>query len=299
MEVLPRSLRIGVLRGGPSPEYDLSLNSGQNVLNILTETHRPIDIFISKDGKWHMQGLERTPDRILKNVDVVFNALHGSFGEDGLVQTILDNYGVKYTGSSKYASMVAMNKWLTKEQAISAGIKTPIGFLVRTGSSVKRKAREIWNSITHPLVVKPAKGGSAFGFAVVETLPDLVGVLGEVMKQHGNAVVEEFIPGHPASCLVLNRFRGQDIYAFPPSKQLKKEESVEVENLARRIHQILNLDQYSQSDFIVSPKRGVYFLEVNTLPKLTSKSLAPKAMDFVGLSQKDFVNHVLLLALNN
>ncbi len=297
MEVLPRSLRIGVLRGGPSPEYDLSLKSGQNVLNILSETHRPIDIFISSDGRWHMQGLERPPERILRNVDVVFNALHGTYGEDGGVQTILDTHGVRYTGSPKYASMVAMNKWLSKEHAISGGIKTPIGFLVRTSGSFKRRAREIWNSITHPLVVKPSRGGSAFGFAIVETLPDLVGALQTVMSDHGNAIVEEFIPGHSVSCLVLNKFRGQDIYAFPPTKQLKKEEALEVENLARRIHEILGLGQYSQSDFIVSPKRGIYFLEVNSLPKLTEKSLALKSMDFVGLSTKDFVHHVLLLAL--
>ena len=87
---LSSSLRIGVLRGGPSSEYDVSLKSGHEVLKHLSQTHKPLDIFISRNGTWHVQGIERSPERILKHVDVIFNALHGKFGEDGRVQEILD-----------------------------------------------------------------------------------------------------------------------------------------------------------------------------------------------------------------
>src|SRR5690242_7505381 len=83
MDSLPRSLRIGVIRGGPSTEYKESLLTGEYVLSHLRETHKPFDIFISKDGTWHMQGVPRTPDRVLKHTDVVWNALHGEYGEDG------------------------------------------------------------------------------------------------------------------------------------------------------------------------------------------------------------------------
>src|SRR4051812_28058000 len=110
MTTLPSSLRIGVLRGGPSPEYDASLKTGGHVLKYLNETHKPLDIFISKDGTWHVQGIERKPERILKQVDVVWNALHGLYGEDGGVQEILNHHGVPYTGSDRMASAVAMNK---------------------------------------------------------------------------------------------------------------------------------------------------------------------------------------------
>ena len=108
-------MRIGVLRGGPSSEYEVSLKTGANVLKALSETHRPLDIFISKDGKWHREGVERTPDHALLGVDVVFNALHGEYGEDGKVQQILQQLGIPYTGSDSIASALAMNKVLSKK----------------------------------------------------------------------------------------------------------------------------------------------------------------------------------------
>ncbi len=84
---LQSTLRIGVLRGGPSTGYDESLETGNFVLQNLVDTHKPIDIFISNDGAWHMQGIQKNPEHILKHLDVVFNGLHGTFGEDGKVLT--------------------------------------------------------------------------------------------------------------------------------------------------------------------------------------------------------------------
>ena len=295
---LPGSLHIGVLRGGPSPEYDVSLKSGANVMKNLEDSHGPIDIFISKDGAWHMQGIGRPPQTILKNMDVVFNALHGTFGEDGGVQEILSSSGVKYVGSDRYSSSIAMNRQLAKEHLLPFGIKTPVHVVVRSTDSLADKAKEIFNSIPHPLAVKPAKGGSAYVFAVVENFPDLCGALETLLSQHDAVVVEEFIPGIGVSCLVTEDFRGQSLYAFPPSKRLLQEETQAVEDMAKKVHSILGLSHYSQSDFMVSPRRGVYFLEVNTSPKMTEKSLAPKSMEVVGVSTKEFLHHVIGLALN-
>lgn len=323
MQTLPSSLHIGVVRGGPSPEYDVSLKTGANVLRHFSETHIPIDIFISKDGKWHMNGLERSPERILKHVDVVFNALHGAYGEDGGVQEILDHHGVPYTGSNRYASAIAMNKWITKEKAILAGIKTPISILVRRTDSLEDKAKEIFNTIPHPMIVKPACGGSSLGLHKVDSFKDLLDALENVLSGHGSAIVEEYIVGREATCGVIDNFRGQKIYSLPvveiipPAGKLfdydskysgesreicpgnfSEKERKEIEKVAKLIHDRLGLRHYSRSDFIVSPRRGIYFLEVNTLPGLTEESLLPKSLEAVGIKIKDFLHHLVHMAVH-
>lgn len=299
MNPLSKSLRIGVVRGGPSSEYDLSLQTGKEVLKHLSETHSPIDIFISRDGKWHIQGIERSPERILKTVDVVFNATHGTFGEDGTIQDILSHHGVPFTGSDKYTSAISMNKWLTKDIAIKAGIKTPIHIVVREDDSIEERSNEIFNSIPHPLIIKPARSGSYLGIYVAENFSELVNALDSVLSNHGPAIVEEFINGREVSCLVLDDFRGQDVYAFPPTIKLTRDETELVENISKQVHQLMGLRHYSKSDFIVSPKRGVYFLEVNTSPKFTEKSPILKTISGVGVSMKDFLHHVIGLAVKS
>lgn len=321
MKTLPSSLRIGVLRGGPSIEYDVSLKTGASILKHLSETHAPIDIFISKDGKWHLHGVEKSPERILKNVDVVFNALHGEYGEDGGVQEVLNILGVNYTGSGRYESAVAMNKWVTKEMAQEVGIKTPIGMLVRQTDSLSDKAKEIFASIPHPLIVKPRDGGSSIGIKKVDSYSELLSALEEILSKHKSAIVEEYITGKEATCGVIDNFRGKDIYTLPPleivpptgklfdyehkydgsSKHIcpgnfTAEEKKTIEKFSALIHKRLGLSHYSCSDFVVSPKRGVYFLEVNTLPRLTDESPLSKSLHAVGVSIKDFLHHTLHLA---
>jgi D-alanine-D-alanine ligase len=325
MYTLPKSVRVGVLRGGPSPEYDVSLQSGAHVLEQLSQTHRPIDILISKNGTWHIQGVERSPDRILKHVDVVFNALHGAYGEDGGVQDVLNHYGTKYTGSDKFASAVAMNKWMTKEHAKKAGIRTPIYTYIRRTDPIQAKVREIFNSIPHPMIVKPVSSGSSLGIYVVDSVPELLTAIDTVLSAYDGVLVEEYIKGKEVTCTVVNDFRGSPIYSFPPLEiqyektlpiwtygskysdeprimyptTLLPHEAQAVEDASKKIHDVMGLAHYSRSDFIVSPRRGVYFLEVNTLPGMTKHSLVPKALETVGVKMGEFIHHVLGLALDD
>ncbi len=295
---LPSSLRIGIIRGGKEPEYNTSIITGAFALKALSQTHNPVDIFISKDGSWHVQGLERSPERILKNIDIVFSSLHGNLGEDGGIQEILNNYGVKYVGSDRLTSAIAINKHLAKDRLVTHGIKTPVYSIVKKGEDVLTRAKEIWNSLVHPFAVKPGKGGSAFGFATVDNFEDLVGVVTELLKRHEVVLVEEFIPGVSVSCLVTENLRDKSLYAFPPSMQLKQDQAQAVEELAKEVHQRLGLSHYSQSDFIISPRRGIYFLEANTSPKIAENSLANKALESVGISATDFLHHLIRLRLN-
>jgi len=294
-------LRIGVLRGGPSSEYDISLQSGERILSHLRETHKPLDIFISKDGVWHIQGMERPPERILNQVDVIWNALHGAYGEGGGVQEILESHAVPYTGSGRFSSAITMNKATTKNGIKHLGIKTPVSVVIRQTDPFQAKIQEVFNSIPQPLVAKPTLGGSSFGLHIVKSFPDLSSVIEEILSGYDSALVEEYISGKPVSCFVVDNFRGQSTYVFPAvaeQSSISAKERHEVESMAKQIHEWFGLSHYSKSDFIISPRRGVYFLEVNTTPKLEKKSLLHRALETVGVDTVHFIHHLLSLAVN-
>ncbi len=297
MQTLPKSLHIGVIRGGFSPEYEGSLKTGANVLEQVSSTHKPIDILITRDGKWHMNGVERDPERILKHVDVVWNALHGSYGEDGGIQELLNHSGVPYTGSDRYSSAVTMNKVLAKDHAVKYGIKTPVYMVVRRSDDLGHKAQEIWNSIPHPLVVKPANVHHAIASYKADSFHEFLDAIEKVLEKYDVAIVEEYISGKQTEVLVTENFRGQKIYAFPASNKLTKVQKKEVEELAKKVHTAFNLENYSNTHFVVSPKRGVYLIQIESVPRLHKDSLAHKAIESVGSSLKEFFGHVFTLAL--
>ena len=128
-------VRVGVLRGGVSHEYEVSLATGGSVLKHLQSVYRGHDILIDREGVWHWNGLPAEPDLIARQVDVFWNALHGEYGEDGKVQQLLDSLGVAYTGSGAMSSALAMNKMAAKGFFRQAGLKVPPGFLVRNGET--------------------------------------------------------------------------------------------------------------------------------------------------------------------
>lgn len=306
---LKNGLRIGVVRGGASTGYTDSLETGNFVIQNLSETHKPIDIFISNDGTWHMQGVPKPPENIFKHLDVVYNGLHGTYGEDGGVQEILNHHGVRYTGSDRYPSGIVMNRWLMKEYLKPLGVKTPVAILVRQNDSINMKAKEIWNSIPTPLVIKPAKGGYSFGYYKADFYQELLVALEEILSKSDSAIVEEYITGTRASSGVIEGFRGLEYYTLAPVELDKNDnpayptrftddEKIEIQNISKKIHTGLGLRHYSTVDFIVTPRRGIYVLEINTQPKLGSKSVIRRSLEAVGVSIKDFIHHTINLALN-
>jgi D-alanine-D-alanine ligase-like ATP-grasp enzyme len=298
MKTLPRSLHIGVIRGGASPEYETSLKVGAHLLENLSDSHKPYDIFLAQDGTWHINGVARTPERILKHVDVVFNSVYGPYGESGQLQNLLSSHGVKYVGSPKWESSLAASKIAAKERLKKFGVKTPVYVVVRRTDSLAEKAKEIWSSIPHPLMVKPANVGSKKDFYKVDSFPKLLDSLEKCLATYDTVLAEEFIAGKDVSVLVTQDFRGQLYYAFPPTGLLSRAETSEVEDLAKGIHYVLNLRDYSASDFVVSPKRGIYFLAVSTTPKIGKESRLHQSIESVGVKVKDFLHHLVDLALN-
>lgn len=314
---------VGVLRGGPSSEYEVSLKTGASVLAHLPEKYVGHDIFISRDGTWHSQGVPRPLSKIVKKVDVIFNALHGSYGEDGKVQRLLEHFGVPYTGSGPLASAVGMNKALSKKVYSAHGLKTPNFVLLRKTNATSAALMEVFRTFPHPYVVKPSSAGSSVGISIARSFPDFK-IAVENALQHSSAVlIEEFIAGREATCGVIENFRGEKTYALSPIEIIHPKKNQffdyeakyggesreicpanftlkvkeEIQNMAALAHNALQLRHYSRSDFMISPK-GIYILETNTLPGLTPQSLVPKALEAGGTKFPDFLDHLITLALS-
>jgi D-alanine-D-alanine ligase len=330
-------IRVGVIRGGISGEYEVSLASGAQVLSNLrsdemNKKYSAVDIFIDRDGVWHINGIPTMMDKIIHKVDVIVNALHGDYGEDGKVQQILEQWHIPYTGSGPFASAVGYNKFLTKQEFTKLGIKTPRHILFPVyqedfdgpkNEYALKKAKEVWERLPPPWIVKPLTGGSSMGVHVCKTFPALVEAFKVGVNEKVSVLVEEFINGKEATVGVIDNFRGQKVYALPPIEiripktatffdnevkyngqsqeicpgNFTDEEKRELERLASLIHTGLDLSHYSRSDFIIHPKRGIYALEVNTLPGLTAESLMPKALNAIGSNLPEFIDHIINLAL--
>jgi len=313
--------RVAVLRGGPSTEYDVSLKTGAEVLNALRDLDYPHkDVIITKKGEWLESGIVRSPEKALDAVDVVFIALHGQYGEDGQVQRILQRLNIPFTGSNALTSAIAFNKELTKQSLKEHGISMP---------KHHRLGREHLNYLTPEIdliierigeesFIKPVGGGSSIGARYIPNRDALRTALEELLHEHDSLMIEEFIRGREATVGVLQNFRDQEHYVLPAIEivppggspyfsydvkyngttqeicpgRFSYSEKTKLSEAALTVHKALHCSHYSRSDFIVRDGE-VYFLEVNTLPGLTSESLFPKAAAAVGLEFKELVRHLV------
>ncbi len=315
------SLRIGVLRGGPSNEYDVSLKTGATLLKHIPERHVKKDIFIGRDGQWHMNGIPTDVERVARSVDLVLNALHGTYGEDGKVQKLLHEYKIPFTGSDAIASSLGFQKHLAQNAFKKAGLKTPQHIVYRMDEDIDEFVRKLHRSFAPPWIIKPAGSGSSVGISIAKTPLDVPYALEKALFHSDVVLAEEFIRGREATCGVIDHFRDQDHYVLLPIEivhdtsffdynakyggntreispgHFSQKEKEEIMHLAREAHKVIGARDYSRSDFIVS-KRGVYILEINTLPGLTEHSLIPKALEAVGCSMPHFIDHLVERALS-
>lgn len=297
-DVCMSKIRVGVLRGGHSSEYDISLKTGAAVLRSLPSPYQGFDIFLAKDGIWHLSGVPTNPGLIFRTVDVVFNALHGAYGEDGKVQRFLEAHRVPYTGSTVLGSALSMHKQLAKEQFRKAGLRSPHGFVLHKGADeVLKQAQGVFRRVAPPWFVKPLSGGSSIGAMPAKNVQELVTALEQAYQHDDQVLVEEYVSGRPVSCGVMEGFRDQPLYVLLPYPGvLTKDESRALQEAARAAHQALGLRHYSLSDFVVS-KRGVYLLETNALPELTPEAHFARSVEEVGTAYPQLLDHLISLAL--
>lgn len=320
-----RGTVVGVLRGGPSKEHEVSLKTGHAIItNLPEDRYTTRDIYIDKEGAWHERGRPTTPDRVLPSVDAVVIGLHGEYGEDGEVQKLLERYGVPYTGSDSFGSYVAMHKVLTKERAKDIGLLTPKYRFIEEGNDTHAAAMEIVRSFHQPVIVKPLRWGSSVGITIAGGFQPVHQAIDSLLAGGaGGVLVEELIRGTEATAGVVEGIRGEALYALPPIEIIPPEKDFfsynakysgatreivpgrfakpiqeELMRMAKAMHEELGLRHYSRSDFMVSPK-GIYFIETNTLPGMTSESLLPKSLAAIGVSFPEFLSHLVDLALKS
>lgn len=314
---------VGVLRGGPSREHEVSLRSGAAMLAALPEERFIArDIYIDRQGVWHDRGRPTSPERVLRQLDVALIGLHGEYGEDGEVQKLLERFGVPYTGADSFGSYLAMHKVMAKARAQEAGLLTPLFQYIENADDIDGESAEAVRAFHQPVVVKPVGWGSSVGVSIVGGHAPVREAIAKLFAEGAPGVlVEELIRGKEATAGVVENLRGEALYSLPPIEiippdgnffnytnkydgttreiipgNFSRVAAEELQRAAKVMHRALGLRHYSRSDFIVAPK-GIYYLETNTLPGLTTESLLPKSLSAVGVSFQDFLSHLVNLAL--
>jgi D-alanine-D-alanine ligase len=293
--------RIAVLCGGPSAEREVSLRSGAAVcraLRALGASAFAIDVI---DGDFHL------PD----GVDVVFNALHGTFGEDGTIQAILDRKGVPYTGEGVSGSRLAFDKIQTKKRFAERGVPTAPYVTLLRGETLNLKP---------PYVVKVPCQGSSVGIYVVHDPSEAGLALEQALSQADKVLVETFVSGRELTVGILgdealpiieirpkggfysyeNKYtwtnRGGSADHECPAK-LTKSETRSVQMAALAAHCALDLEIYSRVDIILDRTGQPQVLEVNTIPGMTETSLLPEAAAVAGITMPKLCEWIVELSL--
>ena len=316
-----QKVRVGVLSGGVSLEHDVSLNSGRTIKNNLDpDKYEIADIFVAKDGRWFLEGEKIIPRDLKGRVDIVFSVLHGSYGEDGQVQGILEKEGINFVGSGAGPSRLSFSKIASKQVFEKSEIKTP-RFLSLKKSKIGNLSEEAVNISAkfqgQRVVAKASESGSSFGIFVCNSDEELARALREVFKIGDEALVEEHIEGREFTCGVLEEKAGQveplpiveiipqkEFFDFEAKYENAVEEicpaviedeklSAEIQRTATRVHEVLGLADYSRTDFIFNKNKGLYVLEVNTLPGMTETSLYPQELQAAGWKLSDFLDVVI------
>lgn len=294
-------LNITVMLGGPSAEREVSLRTGAAVARALRAVGHAVHELDPKTPEWVLP----------TNTEVVFLALHGTYGEDGTVQQQLEKLGVPYTGCDAEASRIAFDKVLTKRRCVDAGVPTAKFVVVESPYAPWPSGWE------PPVVVKPVRQGSSVGLQFVERVSDWARALREAFRYDTQLLVEEKVEGRETTVGILEN------QALPPVEVRPKQGVLDYQNkytpgateyfcpahfdqvIIKRI-QTAALEafyaiggrDYARVDVMVRANGEPVVLEVNTLPGMTETSLLPKAAAAAGLSYEALCQRMIELALN-
>jgi D-alanine-D-alanine ligase len=292
---------VAVLLGGPSAEREVSLRSGSAVARALRAAGHSVVEIDPKPGALSLP----------KGVEVAFVALHGTYGEDGGVQTELEALGVPYTGCGPAASRTAFDKAETKARLNAAGIRTPRGLVLETAPDAPPA-----DAPPAPFVVKPARQGSSVGLAFAETAAELPGAVRHALAHDTRVLVEERIAGREITAGVLggealpvvevrpkagaydyaNKYTpGRTEYLCPAP--FDEDTTRRIRATALGAFDALGCRDYARIDMIVTPSGEPVVLEVNTLPGMTETSLLPKAAAAAGMDFTELCRRMIAMAI--
>ncbi|MER2514239.1 MAG: D-alanine--D-alanine ligase [Nitrosomonas ureae] len=295
--------KVAVLLGGRSAEREVSLQSGQAVLDALIRSE--VDAYPFDPAEQALEDLSR------QGFDRAFIALHGRFGEDGTIQGVLEWMRLPYTGSGVMSSALAMDKWRTKLLWQAVGIPSPRYVLLQADSNFEA----VSELLGLPLIVKPAREGSTIGLSKVTHENDLLSAY-QLAAQHDSLVLaEEFIVGKELTVAILGetplpivrieiagelydyqaKYVSNDTRYFCPSG-LADELELKIQAQALQAYKVLGCQGWGRVDLILTQTGQFYFLEVNTSPGMTGHSLVPMAAKTAGISFEDLVMRILDLS---
>ena len=346
-------LRVGIIFGGRSGEHEISLMSARSIVDALDgERFAPVLIGIDPDGRWHLEdagrallggagapllldaeapvvAMEPGGGALLAaggtgsgsgSVDVFFPVLHGTYGEDGTVQGLLEMAGVPYVGSGVLGSAIGMDKDVAKRLLREAGLPIADYFAV-TARTTAGAAAEVGARFGYPCFVKPANAGSSVGVHKVKTPDALAGALADALRYDrkvlveravdareievavlGNDAPEASVPGEVVPHAEFYSYQAKYIDADGASlvipAALTPAQAARARDLAVRAFVALELCGMARVDFLMDRTSGeLYLNEVNTIPGFTKISMYPKMWEASGLAYRDLVSKLLDLAL--
>ncbi len=299
-------VKIKIIYGGNSSEREISKLTGISVFNALEGLY---DVeLIDVVGNIENYLFE------MKKADLIFNALHGGEGENGIIQSFLEKNKIKFTGSNSYSSSIAINKHLTKRVAKSNGISTPKWLLSKL-TKFEENIDDI-KELKLPLVIKPIDEGSTMGLRLVENYNEIENAFLYASKYSDSIIIEEFISGREMTvgilgdnCLPIleiipkNRLydyeskytQGMSEYICPV--KLNDDIKEKMQRDAIKIHKLLGCRHYSRVDFRMSENNQCSLLEINTLPGMTKTSLLPKAAKADNIPFKELIKKIIEMAI--
>lgn len=297
-----QKLRVTVLCGGPSAERAISLDSGHAVADALR--HRGHNVFVGDIGPDQLEALDHP-------ADVVFPALHGTFGEDGSVQRILEQRGIPFVGPGSRASAIAIDKAATKRRMQAEGIDTAAYEVWDAQTLASRTAPEL----PLPVIVKPVDQGSSVATRIVREPGALRPAIQVAVEQFGRALVERFVAGEELTVGIIGELTLPPICIRPKRSFYDYEAKYDdnateylfdagypravlerVQALSRQVFEKLGCRHLSRVDWIVDASHRLWLLEINTLPGFTSHSLVPKAAAHVGIPFDELVERLAYMA---
>jgi D-alanine-D-alanine ligase len=321
---------VAIVMGGYSSEYKISLTSGNVVFNQLDKTkYRLFRIHILPE-KWvyvdenekefpvNKHDFSVTIDGKTITFDVVFNAIHGTPGEDGLLQAYFQLLGIPQTSCDYYQAALTFNKRDLLSVLKPYGIKTATSFYLNLGDTIN--SEEIISKVGLPCFVKPNKSGSSFGISKVKSLEELLPAIENAYKEDNEIIIESFLDGTEVSVGVIN-YKGEikvlpiteivsenDFFDYEAkylgkSKEItpariSEELKVKIENVAKRAYEVLKMKGFSRSEFIIVNNEP-HMLEMNTIPGLTTESILPQQAHEAGISLPELFENAIELALKN
>jgi len=310
-------LRVAVICGGRSGEHEISLRSAESVIAAMDPQRYQVQrILITKQGRWLPAPILPEPGSN-PGIDVVFPVLHGTFGEDGTVQGLLELAALPYVGAGVLASSVSMDKEVMKRLCQQRGLPVAEYLLARRGRFC---LEEICRRLPYPLFVKPANLGSSVGISKVKARGQLEAALELAARYDRKILIERAVQGREFECSVMGN--GQPIAAIPceilPSRDfydyedkyllnkaktvlpadLTKEQLQEIQRLAIACYQAVECEGMARVDFLLETATGkLYVNEINTVPGFTSISMFPKMWEAAGIPYPQLIDRLIELAL--